>query len=269
MAASVAARLRRPVRPVPDELERELAHVPSGHREVIRRALPELRRLDADDRRIVERALPYTLTGVARLQALIDAVRYCVRRDVPGALVECGVWRGGSVLAMILTLQELGAGDRDIHLYDTFEGMTEPTEHDVSPHDQPALQTWREARRRGARPWSGLFEPQLVDEAAVRETLIATGYPAGRLHFVRGAVEETLPDHAPERLALLRLDTDWYESTRHELVHLYPRLSQGGVLIVDDYGHWEGCRRAVDEYFAAEPPLLARIDYSGRMAVKV
>ena len=92
----------------------------------------------------MERAMPYTMTGGARLQSVIDAVRYCVRRGVPGAFAECGVWRGGSVLAMILTLQELGRDDRDVYLFDTFEGMTEPTEHDVSPYHPPAPELWDE-----------------------------------------------------------------------------------------------------------------------------
>jgi O-methyltransferase len=222
------------------------------------------------DRSIIERALPYTMTGTLRLQALVDAVRYCVRREIPGDFVECGVWRGGSVLAMILALQDLGVVDRDIHLYDTFEGMTAPTEHDRSQLERPALETWQAARRRAIRPWHGLFGTEIFDEPKVRETLASTGYPEERLHFVRGQVEETLPAHAPDEIALLRLDTDWYESTRHELVHLYPHLADGGVLIVDDYGHWEGARRAVDEYFdsSANPLLLSRIDYTGRIAVK-
>ena len=222
------------------------------------------------DRRIVEQALPYTLTGVDRLQAVIDAVRHCVRRELPGAFAECGVWRGGSVLAMILTLRELGRTDRDLWLYDTFEGMTAPTERDVSPLDPPALETWRRAQADRARPWQEFFDPEQFNEEAVRSTLLATGYPAERLHVVRGPVEETLPRHAADALALLRLDTDWYESTRHELEQLYPRLVPGGVLIVDDYGHWEGARQAVDEYFDrnAPAPLLQRIDYTGRMAVK-
>src|SRR4051794_5693248 len=88
--------------------------------------------IDEADRRIVEQALPYTMTGVARLQAVVQSVRYLVRRGVPGAFAECGVWRGGSVLAMILTLQDMDAAPRDVHLYDTFEGMTEPTELDTS-----------------------------------------------------------------------------------------------------------------------------------------
>lgn len=230
---------------------------------------PELDALEPADRRIVAAALPYTMTGVARLQALVDGVRYVVARGIPGSFAECGVWRGGSVLAMILTLQELGE-ERDVHLYDTFEGMTEPTEHDTSPLDPPALETWLAARESGDRPWEGLFGDEVFGEESVRETLLATGYPAERLHLVKGPVEETLPEHAPGRLALLRLDTDWYESTKHELHHLYPLLTAGGVLIIDDYGHWEGARRAVDEYFETEAPplLLSRIDYTGRLAVK-
>jgi O-methyltransferase len=226
--------------------------------------------LSPADRSIVERALPYTLTGPARLRAVIDASRYCVARGLDGAFAECGVWRGGSVLAMVLTLQELGRTDRDLYLYDTFEGMTEPSERDVSSLDPPALSTWNEARERGEQAWSEYFDPELTSEEAVSKLLHDTGYPAGRLHVVRGPVESTLPARAPERLALLRLDTDWYESTKHELEQLYPRLVPGGVLIVDDYGHWEGARQAVDEYFARHgpAPLLQRVDYTCRMAVK-
>lgn len=226
--------------------------------------------MSPEDRAIVEQALPYTMTGAARLQALIDAVRYCVSRGVPGAFVECGVWRGGSMLAAIYALQALGSSDRDIYLYDTFEGMTAPTEHDISSLDPPALTTWTEAGERNERPWAELFNADLFNEDAVRATVLSTGYPEARIHFVRGPVEETLPCRAPDQLALLRLDTDWYESTRHELECLYPRLSDGGVLIIDDYGHWEGARRAVDEYFGhrAEPVLLNRIDYTGRVGVK-
>ena len=212
------------------------------------------------DETIVERALPYTMTGVPRLQALIDAVRHVVETGVPGAFAECGVWRGGSVLAMLLTLLELGATDRDVHLYDTFEGMPEPGERDGEARD-----AWRESGG-----WPEMFGPEAFSEDAVRATLLDTGYPSERIHVVRGRVEDTIPAQAPERLAVLRLDTDWYESTRHELEQLYPRLAPGGVLIVDDYGHWEGARRAVDEFFAQRPPrpYLHRVDYSCRVAVR-
>jgi len=229
-----------------------------------------LAELDDADRAIVERAWPHTMTSVERLAALIDAVRHCERSGLAGDFAECGVWRGGSVLAMILTLQELGA-ERTIHLFDTFEGMTRPTEHDVSRFDDPALAAWDDQADRFSKPgWEDQFGEAVQGVDAVRRVLTSTGYPADRLRFVRGPVEETLPHAAPDQLALLRLDTDWYESTRHELVHLYPRLVAGGILIVDDYGHWEGCRRAVDEYFGSEaaPVLLHRIDYTARLAIK-
>jgi len=219
--------------------------------------------------RIIERVRPYTMTGPLRVEALLKAVRYCVARDIPGAMVECGVWRGGSVLAIVLELMELGVHDRDIYLYDTFEGMTEPGEQDTSAYEEAALSTWR---RDGGRAWDGLFNAEIFNESSVRELLRETGYPEERLHFVRGPVEETIPATVPGDIALLRLDTDWYASTRHDLEHLYPRLTQGGVLIIDDYGHWEGARTAVDEYFAgdrAEPLLLHRIDYTGRAAIKI
>jgi len=225
-----------------------------------------------EEQAILERARPLTMTSRERLVALIDAVSYVVQRQLPGAFAECGVWRGGSVLAMILRLQQLGVSDRDIYLFDTFEGMTEPTDSDTSRFETSALSTWTANLADGEKPWKALFDSERFNEEDVRRALLSTGYPAERLHFVRGRVEDTIPQHAPDQLALLRLDTDWYESTRHELLHLWPRLQTGGVMIIDDYGHWDGCRKAVDEYFGAEgsasPILLNRIDYTGRVAIK-
>ncbi len=148
--------------------------------------------------------------------------------------------------------------------------MTEPTGDDVSEHEGSALDAWNRARASGQRAWEDMFGAHVFDEHAVTQTVLSSGYPAERVHVVRGRVEETLPEAAPEHIAVLRLDTDWYISTRHELQHLYPRLVDGGVLIIDDYGHWQGARRAVDEYFRDEAPplLLNRIDYTGRVAVK-
>jgi hypothetical protein len=222
------------------------------------------------DLSIVREAMPYTMTGGPRLLALIDATRHVIEQSIPGDFAECGVWRGGSVLAMIRTLQQLDAPPRDIHLYDTFEGMTQPTTVD-NAHDEQALESWNDAKTQGRHPWAHAFAPEIFGEQQVRRTLHNTAYPEDRLHIVKGPVETTIPDHAPAQLALLRLDTDWYESTRHELIHLYPRLHPGGVLIVDDYGHWEGARKAVDEYFSQGEhprPLLHRIDYTCRIAVK-
>lgn len=227
--------------------------------------------LSEPDRFLIDRVAPYTMTSPERCQAVIESVRHVVRRDLPGAFVECGVWRGGSVLAMLLTLQELGVTDRDIWLYDTFEGMTEPGKEDRSPYQAPALSYWNRARAATRTAWENYFNPNVFSLAQVQEVLYASGYPKERLHFIQGPVEETLPAQIPGHIALLRLDTDWYASTQHEMQHLYPRLADGGVLIIDDYGHWEGCRQAVDEYFASgavSPVLLQRIDYTARLAIK-
>lgn len=224
-----------------------------------------------EDHAIVARVRGLTMTHPVRVHALLDAVEYVVRRRVPGAFAECGVWRGGSVMAMLLKLRQLGDASRSVYLYDTFEGMTEPSAHDTSAFESPAQETWRQARAEGGRGWDALFDPATFNESAVRDALRGTGYPESLLHLVRGPVEQTIPARIPDQIALLRLDTDWYESTRHELEHLYPRLVSGGVLIIDDYGHWDGCRRAVDEYFGRDPaaaPLLQRIDYTARLAIK-
>lgn len=226
--------------------------------------------LEPDLVAIIDEVAPYTLTSGERIVATIDAVDHVTRRCIPGAFAECGVWRGGSVLAMVRRLQQLGVDDRDIYLYDTFEGMTEPTEHDTSPFQEPATATWQRAEGTGSKPWSGYFDPSVFNVGAVRGLLERTGYPADRFHLVEGRVEDTLPAQSPAGLALLRLDTDWYEPTKHELETLYPPLADGGVLIIDDYGHWDGSRRAVDEYFDQSAPsvLLHRTDYTGRVAIK-
>jgi hypothetical protein len=209
-----------------------------------------------------ERCRDFTMTSPERMYALWSAARYVSAAGLAGDVVECGVWKGGSSMLAALALLAVGDRTRTLWLYDTFAGMTEPTERDVD-------HAGRDARARFARAeQSGGWFVAPLDE--VRVALARTGYPAERLRFVAGKVEETIPREAPERIALLRLDTDWYESTRHELEQLWPRLVPGGVLLIDDYGHWQGARRAVDEFFARQraPVLLQRIDYTGRIALK-
>ena len=206
-----------------------------------------------------------TMTSPERIFALCQAMEYVVRQSIPGDVVECGVWRGGSMVAAARTLIRLNATDRNLWLYDTFEGMTEPADDDVDWSGRPAGQLLQLADPADAESiWCR------SPEEGVREVLTQTGYPTERLTFVRGPVEETLVRTVPQQIALLRLDTDWYESTRCELEHLFPRLAPGGVLIIDDYGHWQGCRKAVDEYLARHriPLLLSRIDYTGRIGIK-
>jgi hypothetical protein len=219
---------------------------------------------DEFDRQVIAKTESYTMTSPERIATLIDAVEYVVQAEIPGTFVECGVWKGGSMMAMALTLLRLGQL-RDLYLYDTFEGMTEPTQKDVDLFGQRAssLLANRQRDEDGTNIWA--YAPL----AKVQRALENTNYPAERIHYVKGPVEETIPRTIPSDIALLRLDTDWYESTKHEFEHLYPVLKSGGIVIVDDYGHHMGARRATDEYFQQHPrPFLCRVDYTCRLAVK-
>lgn len=211
-----------------------------------------------DIRDTIRRARRFTTTGDDAIVALSDSVRYVVDAGIPGALVECGVWRGGSLLVIARELRKLGAVDRELVGFDTFAGMTAPTAADVRFDGTPASDS------------SSINLPVEPTPADVRALVESSGYPSELLRLVAGPVEATLPAAAPDTIALLRLDTDWYESTRHELEHLYPRLAPGGVLIVDDFGHWQGARRATEEYFGEldRAPFLVRVDYTVRIAVK-
>jgi hypothetical protein len=198
------------------------------------------------------------MTSVERIHALIRAVQYIAEHDIAGAIVECGVWRGGSMMAIAQTLMTRNQADRDLYLFDTFEGMTEPGADDRRPDGDPAARIFAETRLSDGIG-SDWCRASLNE---VQSNLLRTGYPYDLLHFVKGKVEETIPQSAPAAIAILRLDTDWYDSTRHELEHLMPRLTQGGVLIIDDYGDWAGARKATDDYLTRtrEKILLNRID---------
>ncbi|MCI4045156.1 TylF/MycF/NovP-related O-methyltransferase [Streptomyces sp. TRM75563] len=223
-------------------------------------ALPE----DYDDeaKDIIRAVKPYSMTSPERLNAFILATRHIARHDIPGDIVECGVWRGGSMQACARTLLSVGETERDLYLFDTYEGMTPPTAEDLRRDGRPARELL-DAQGKDRPIWA---VASLEDVKAGFENI---PYPKERVHYVQGRVEDTVPAQAPEQISILRLDTDWYASTKHELEHLYSRLVSGGVLLIDDYGYWQGSRQAVDEFLdkTGEQLLLLRMD-EGRIAVK-
>ena len=223
-------------------------------RRVIQRRFPDLAPETLD---VYERVKRFTMTTPERVAALCDAVRYVDANGIAGAIVECGVYRGGSAMAAALTCTK----GREIVLYDTFEGMSAPTADDARASDGRAAASMLDGAAKDELIWcySG------IDEVAAN--MRSTGYPEHLVRLVKGKVEDTIPGDVPAEIAVLRLDTDWYESTRHELTHLYPLLAPGGVLIIDDYGYWAGARKAVDEYFGGSL-FLSRIDGTGRIAIK-
>lgn len=216
-------------------------------------------------RRLFELCRPYTMTSPLRLYALYKAVHYIEDRQIPGDVVECGVWRGGSAMLCALVLSCRGQKERTIYLYDTFAGMPPPSPRDRRRSGKLAMEEWQKRQRGPYNEWC--YAP--LEE--VQRNMATTSYPPDKLVYVKGKVEDSIPGTTPSQIALLRLDTDWYSSTYHELVHLYPLLTPGGVLIVDDYGFWQGSREAVDQYFkeCRQPILLNRIDNSGVIGIKL
>jgi O-methyltransferase len=208
----------------------------------------------------------YSMTSPERMHAAYSAVEYIEKNNIEGSIVECGVWRGGSSMVMALKLMQMGLLERSFYLYDTYEGMSEPTNEDVDYTGKHSLERLsKEDKYKGRNIWcyASLNE--------VKTNMKSTGYPEDKINYIQGKVEETIPEIIPEKIAILRLDTDWYESTKHELKHLFPLLSKHGVLIIDDYGFWKGSKKAVDEYFAESGifPFLSRIDNSGRLYIKL
>jgi O-methyltransferase len=212
----------------------------------------------------IEAATPYTMTSPERIFSLRRSIEYITKHNVPGEIVECGVWKGGSMMIAARALKKLNSLQRTLYLFDTYEGMTAPQEVDRTIKGQAASEMLKTQPKDSSWIWA------MGPLDGVKQVMQGTQYPSEKIVYVKGPVEETIPEKAPAQIALLRLDTDWYQSTYHELTHLYPRLVPGGVLIIDDYGHWEGARRAVDQYFAEKnlPVLLNRIDYTGRIMIK-
>lgn len=221
--------------------------------------------MDAEVVETIKRVRDFTMTTPERLNGLCEAIRYLVSAGIEGDMVECGVWKGGSMMAVAESLSRFGDRERHLHLFDTYTGMSEPTEKDVSLVGTSALEKYESEQTEDPNEaWCGSSLDQ------VKLAMSRTHYPEDRMHFIVGKVEDTIPAQAPEKIALLRLDTDWYESTRHEMDHLFPRLVDGGVLIIDDYGHWEGAREAIDEYIDQHNVaiMLNRLDYTGRIGIK-
>ena len=218
------------------------------------------------DIEIIKSVKLFTLTSIERRFALIQAVNYIIKNKIAGDIVECGVWKGGSIMIIVKTLLELKSYDKELYLFDTFEGMPKPTEFDVSYKDKLAIKEFEDQKiDNNSSDWLRIE----LDE--VKKNVFSTGYNKEKFHFIKGKVEDTIPKNSPETISILRLDTDWYDSTRHELIHLFPRLVRGGVVIIDDYGFWRGAKKAVDEYFEENNILilLNRIDTTGVIGIKI
>ena len=216
-----------------------------------------------EEKEIIKLSDKYSMTGSLRMWALLQAVKKVIKNKIEGDIVECGVWKGGNLILCqkYLNLQNVNI---KIHGFDNFEGMVKPKEIDADYRNVPASEMhslFKKDKNKNSWAYCSLEEIN----KNINETV-----PKHNIKLIKGIVEKTLlePKNLPDKISILRLDTDFYESTKIELEILYPKLVSGGFLIIDDYGHFKGCRKAVDEYFKDDLPYLHYVDYSCRVIIK-
>lgn len=199
---------------------------------------------------------PFSMTSEKRIIALYESLEHIRINNINGDLVECGVWKGGNILGM-MEYCHFHKMNKHIWLYDTFSGMTEPSSNDTDLFNNPA-----NAILESVKCYCSLDD--------VKKNLSLSGYSLNNISYIVGNIIDTLkqPSNLPQKISLLRLDTDWYDSTLVELQVLFPILEKGGILMIDDYGHWQGCKKATDEYFQNENKHFTPIDYTGILLVK-
>jgi len=219
-------------------------------------------------RSLYEECRPYTMLSLERVEAIVDSIDYICSNNIDGDIVECGVWRGGAMYVAAKALLKRNVLHKKFYLFDTYDVKTFGSTSNETEFDKDFLgKTALDAINEG----DFILENYNYHLDEVTSLLESTGYPKENFIYVVGRVEDTLPYHERLKISLLRLDTDWYESTKHELIHLYPYLIHKGVLLIDDYGFWQGSKKACDEYFSEKniAIMLHRSDFFGRVAIKV
>ena len=204
-----------------------------------------------------------------RFLSLFQTVNYIYKNRIEGDIVECGVFMGGSAMMMALSMNKFDNNPEEkkkLWLYDTYQGMANAHENDVNILNDKAIDELKKLKK--TENSKDIWAYSSIDY--VKDNMNKTGIDNSKIIYVEGLVEETLNSVYPDKISILRLDTDFYLSTKKELEILYPKLQIGGVIIIDDYGHWKGCKKAVDEYFKDKKNIFfQQIDYSGLVGIKV
>ena len=222
--------------------------------------------LSEKDRKLIDIVSNYSMTPKIRIYNLLQALKHIKQNSIVGDFVECGVWKGGNIIMFKKFHEnEFFNDNRNIFAYDTFSGMSEPTKEDFNLINKiSAKNLLNKDKEKKTNTWGvcGLDE--------VKSNILKNVANIENIKFVKGKVEETLmkEENLPKKISILRLDTDWYESTKKELEILYNKVSPGGIIIIDDYGHWNGSRQAVDEYFKGKFVWMHYVDYACRLIIK-
>ena len=221
------------------------------------------------EKKTLEIASKYSMTGFERMFFLIKALRQIQIDDVEGDFVECGVWRGGNLILFQKMIEKLNFNNRKIFAYDTFSGMSQPSKEDSNINNESAEKILNSLKKKKVDPEKNIIFAKCNLED-VKKNFEMNTENNDNLICIKGEVEKTLKivENLPTKISLLRLDTDWYESTKIELEVLFPLLSKNGILIIDDYGYWKGSKKAVDEYFKDKNINLFKIDFTSRYLFK-
>lgn len=218
-----------------------------------------------------------TMLSYPRLTCLFNQVAFCEKNSIEGAFVECGVWKGGAIGLMALANLKYGKVKRDLHLFDAFDDICEPdAEKDKGVAFEELEQLGFKHKMAGKLiPIKGIYAGiggHGTIEECEKLLLEKIKYPKNNIIFHKGWFQNTLPLNASKigPIAILRLDGDWYASTKVCLENLFDQVVSGGFVIIDDYGHYEGCKKAVDEFIHEKKlnVFLHFVDYTCRYWIK-
>ena len=213
------------------------------------------------EKKLINKCLQYSMTNFERMWSLIQSFHHVRQESLVGDFVECGVWKGGNIILLKKLIEKFNL-KKNIYGFDTFEGMVEPSFYDVNYNNKSAKKMFDEHKKKDIG-----FAMCSLDDV---NRNIKKNTKTDNIFLIKGKVENTLKNKKklPKKISILRLDTDFYESTKIELEILFPRLVKGGVLIVDDYGFWKGAKKAVDEYFCDYRQFMHYVDHSCRLLIK-
>ena len=201
---------------------------------------------------LINKCVPYTMTNPKRLGVIYDCVELISIMELDGAFVEAGVYKGGSSMMIAYTAKAKELNN-PLYMLDTYEGMPKPEKIDVKVEKQnDYTYKWEQAKRDGYVDWC------YASYEEVEKNMDKVDYED--VTMIKGMVEQTIPDKRINKISLLRIDTDFYSSTKHLLENLYDKVENGGFIIFDDYYCWEGAKKAVDEFFEERNLNIGELD---------
>ncbi len=222
--------------------------------------------LNNNDKKLLDLIQNYSMTTQIRIFTLLQSLRHLKNKKIDGDYVECGVWKGGNIILFKKFIEDEDENSKKkIFAFDTYEGMTEPDKNDYDLSSNITANILLKAdKAKKTNTWG------ICDLESVKKNIQTCVNSTENIKFIKGPVESTLNDtsNLPNKISLLRLDTDWYSSTKKELDVLYDRVTPGGIVIIDDYGHWGGAKKAVDEFFLNKYVWMHYVDYACRLIVK-